>query len=71
MELADALLLFQLQGALFCHCIDFSQDRMNERICLNVLVQMGQAAEYSVPYPRLLEKDPVCEENEVIINFYM
>ncbi|XP_026151351.1 kelch-like protein 33 [Mastacembelus armatus] len=51
-ELTDALLQFQLQGALSL-CIDFLRDRMDENTCLDVLVlaetyglvQLGQAAE--------------------------
>ncbi|KAL7374679.1 hypothetical protein ABVT39_005190 [Epinephelus coioides] len=50
-ELTDALLQFQLQGALSL-CIDFLRDRMDDSTCLDVLVlaetyglvQLGQAA---------------------------
>uniref|UniRef100_A0A3Q0T1A2 BTB domain-containing protein n=1 Tax=Amphilophus citrinellus TaxID=61819 RepID=A0A3Q0T1A2_AMPCI len=51
-ELTDAMLQFQLEGALSL-CIEFLQDRMDESTCLDVLVlaetygliQLGQAAE--------------------------
>lgn len=51
-ELTDALLQFQLQGALSL-CLDFLHDRMDENTCLDVLVlaetygliQLSQAAE--------------------------
>lgn len=51
-ELTDAMLQFQLEGALSL-CIEFLQDRMDESTCLDVLVlaetyglvQLGQAAD--------------------------
>lgn len=94
-ELTDALIQFQLEGALSL-CINFLQERMDESTCLDVLVlaenyglvELGQAAEEytlahfqyisalekikDVPCPvleRLLEKDSLCVESEVVFLF--